>query len=225
MWIAMFGPTTNNTGHLEKWLSAIGGLLGIIAVVFISRHFLESDAVPWVVASMGASAVLLFAVPHGPMSQPWPVLGGHVVSAAIGAACAKWVPDILLAASLSVALAIGTMHYLRCIHPPGGATALTAVVGGESFHSLGFDYVLTPTLLNVSMILLIAVVFNYSFSWRRYPAFLGRQLEARRNPPVVTANKDSGTAANHPQLQETNLTSVDPTLIRPGQYYCNGHYD
>ncbi|WP_197722051.1 HPP family protein [Sulfuriflexus mobilis] len=171
-WTVMLGVTENTTGHLEKWLSAIGSLLGMLGVILISRYFLEPDAVPWVVASMGASAVLLFAASHGPMSQPWPLLGGHLVSATIGVACAQWLPDAAIAASLAVALAIVAMHYLRCLHPPGGATALTAVVGGDSFHALGFQYVVTPILLNAMMILFVAVLFNYVFPWRRYPISL-----------------------------------------------------
>jgi CBS-domain-containing membrane protein len=119
---------------------------------------------------MGASAVLLFAVPHGQLSQPWPVFGGHLVSALIGVASAKLVAPPLLAAAVAVALAISAMYYLRCIHPPGGATALTAVAGGETVHALGFHYVLTPVLLNVLIILAVALLFNFPFSWRRYPA-------------------------------------------------------
>jgi CBS-domain-containing membrane protein len=121
---------------------------------------------------MGASAVLLFAVPHGALSQPWPVLGGHVISALIGVSCAKFIPLPLLAAAFSVALAIGAMHYLNCIHPPGGATALSAVIGGDAIHQLGFQYVLTPVLLNTIIVLIVAILFNYPFHWRRYPLAL-----------------------------------------------------
>lgn len=124
---------------------------------------------------MGASAVLLFAVPHGQLSQPWPVLGGHLISAFIGVACAKWIPNLTLAAPVAVALAIGAMHYLRCIHPPGGATALTAVIGGPALRALGFHYVVTPVLLDTLAILLVAVLFNGFFAWRRYPAVLATQ--------------------------------------------------
>jgi len=124
---------------------------------------------------MGASAVLLFAVPHGPLSQPWPVLGGHFVSALVGVACTKAIAQPMLAAPVAVGLAIGSMHYLRCIHPPGGATALSAVVGGEPVHQLGFHFVLTPVLWNAAVILLVALLFNYPFTWRRYPLALARR--------------------------------------------------
>ncbi len=69
---------------------------------------------------MGASAVLLFAAPHVPFSQPWNVFGGHIISAIVGVACWQWIPDYTVAASASVGLAIGAMYFARCIHPPGG---------------------------------------------------------------------------------------------------------
>ncbi len=168
------GIDAARAGHLEKWLSATGGLFGLWAVISISQAELGDAGSAGLVASMGASAVLLFAVPHGTLSQPWPVVGGHLVSALIGVAVAKFVPQMALAAPLAVALAIGAMHYLRCIHPPGGATALSAVVGGEAVHQLGFMYVLTPVMLNTLVILLVALVFNYPLRWRRYPAALSR---------------------------------------------------
>ncbi len=95
-----------------------------------------------------------------------------MVSALVGVSCALLIPSPLLAAALAVGLAIGAMHYLRCIHPPGGATALTAVVGGSGIHDLGYGFLVMPVLLNVVVILVVAVVFNYPFSWRRYPAAL-----------------------------------------------------
>jgi CBS-domain-containing membrane protein len=100
------------------------------------------------------------------------------VSAAVGVACARYVPDPMVAASLAVGLAIGAMHYLRCIHPPAGATALAVVLGGESLRALGFAFVVTPVLLNVLIILAVAVAFNAVFPWRRYPVFLARRNAA-----------------------------------------------
>jgi len=151
-----------------------GGLVGIVGVILISEAQLGLQGSAVIVSSMGSSAVLLFAVPHGPLSQPWSVVGGHLVSALIGVACAKLVADPVFAASAAVGLAIGAMHYLRCLHPPGGATALGAVIGGEAIQQLGFQFVLTPVLLNTATILLVATLFNYPFPWRRYPSALAR---------------------------------------------------
>ena len=163
------GITDIHVTHAEKWLSAIGGMLGILCIVSISQAQLGLAGSTSIIASMGATAVLLFAVPQGPLSQPWPVFGGHVVSAIIGVACSQWIPLPALAAAVAVAVAITSMHYLRCIHPPGGATALSAVVGGDAVHQLGFQFVLTPVALNAMTILAVAFVFNAPFVWRRYP--------------------------------------------------------
>jgi CBS-domain-containing membrane protein len=157
------------TSHREKVISTVGGFFGILAVCWISCRVLDVQGAALMVGSMGASAVLLFAVPHGSLSQPWPVLGGHVLSAAVGVTVARWVPDPMLAAALAVSLSIAVMYYLRCIHPPGGGTALVAVVGGAQVHALGYGYLVEPVLLNVSAILIVAVLVNYPFAWRRYP--------------------------------------------------------
>ena len=154
----------------EHWISAGGGLIGILAVLWLSHYWMGAHGGVLAVASMGASAVLLFAAPHGALSQPWPVFGGHLVSAAIGVTCAHWLGhEPMLAASLAVALSIAGMYTLRCLHPPGGATALYAVLGGEAVHALGYGYVFSPVLLNVVVLLAVAVAFNYPFAWRRYP--------------------------------------------------------
>lgn len=153
----------------EQWISAAGGLVGILAVLWVSHALLDGQATVLVIASMGASAVLLFAAPHGALSQPWPLLGGHLVSAAVGVTSAQWIAEPMLAASVAVAAAIGLMYALRCLHPPGGATALIAVIGGESITALGYDYLFVPVLLNAMVMLVVAVLFNFPFAWRRYP--------------------------------------------------------
>jgi CBS-domain-containing membrane protein len=168
----------------EHWVSATGGLVGILAVLWVSHWWTGGHTALLTVTSVGASAVLLFASPHGALSQPWPVFGGHLVSAAIGVACARWLSmDPMLAASLAVSLSIAAMYTLRCLHPPGGATALNAVVGGEAVHALGYDYVMNPVLVNVVILLVVAVLFNYPFPWRRYPQVWFRKPCA----PIETA--------------------------------------
>jgi len=158
--------------HAEIALSTLGGFLGILAIFLISAWWFDPATAVIIVPSMGASAVLLFAAPHAPFSQPWNVAAGHVLSALVGVACWRWIPQLPVAASAGVGLAIGIMYLARCIHPPGGATALAAVIGSEQLHALGFGYVLQPILLNVTVILLVAALFNGLFAWRRYPARL-----------------------------------------------------
>lgn len=166
--------TTNNT---DKLLAGAGAILGVGLVILFTRE-LAGPAQSLALVSMGATAVLLFAVPHGALSQPWPVLGGHGSAALIGVTCNLYIPDPLLGASLAVALSVMAMHYLRCIHPPGGATALFAVLGGPRGDAIGFGFVLHPVLSSVLVMLAVAVVFNYPFVWRRYPAALhGRKKQ------------------------------------------------
>jgi len=159
---------------LQKWLSAnpndcraaekiaatIGGGLSIFVLIAFSFWVLpEAGAVP-VVASMGASAVLLFAVPQGALSQPWPVIAGHGISAVIGVICARYIPHPSMATACAVGLAIGAMHQLKCLHPPGGATAFTAVMGGDAIHKLGFQFVIFPVLINAVLMVLLALTIH-----------------------------------------------------------------
>ncbi|MBD9482741.1 HPP family protein [Pseudomonas sp. PDM14] len=179
---SLLGWGKDATSHLEKYLATLGALIGIGLIYAVTHWLLPSEAALWVVASMGASAVLLFVVPHGALSQPWAVIGGHGLSAAVGVACQMLLPDSPFTPALAVALAILVMQYARCIHPPGGATALSAVIGGQAVHDLGFAFVLSPVLLNAAVMLLVAVLFNCLFPWRRYPAALARQPAPISNP-------------------------------------------
>jgi len=133
----------------EILTSSLGAIVGIALVAWVSSHIVGSDGLPYIVASMGAAAVLLYAAPHSPLTRPWSFVGGHLVSAAVGVSCAQWIPDLYLASGLAVGLAIFVMHQLNCLHPPGGAAALVAVIGGEQIHALGYFYILAPVGLNV----------------------------------------------------------------------------
>lgn len=170
----------------EKFVSVVGGLVSILLIVAISQHALHQTGSSMLIASMGASAVLLFAVPHGQLSQPWPVVAGHIFSAFIGVACARLIPYTPLAAACAVGISIGIMHQFKCIHPPGGATALTAVIGGPSVHQLGYGFVWSPVTLNVLVIVAIAVAFNYLFRWRQYPAAFNRRQKRSKEADEIS---------------------------------------
>jgi len=178
LWQKVLGVELSPVSHRERLVSALGGFVGIFVVFAASRAVLGAAASPVMVLSMGSTAAMLFAVPHGALSQPWPLLGGHLVAGLIGIACLLHVPDPLLAASLATGLSLGAMHYLRCIHPPAGATALAAALGNESVRAMGFGFVAVPLMLNVLIILAVAIAFNALFPWRRYPAFLVRSSAA-----------------------------------------------
>lgn len=160
--------------HIEKMVSAFGGCIAIAGIVFVSRWTLDPTSASIIIASMGASAVLLFVVPHSTLSQPWAVIAGHMISAFIGVTCTLFITEEIVSASLAVGCSIAAMYYLNCLHPPGGATALSAVLGAETTQTLAYQFMLTPVLLNVVIILSIAIVYNYLFHWRRYPSYLQR---------------------------------------------------
>lgn len=189
--LKFLGICEQSSSHKEKLISGLGAFLGILSVYLISSLFLDPKTAVYIVPSMGATAVLLFAVPHGPLAQPWNVIGGHLISAAVGVSCALLIDNILIAASAAVGLSVTAMYYSRCIHPPGGATALAAVIGSTQLQSLGYLYILMPVLLNTFTILGIAFLFNALFDWRCYPAyFYNKKLQKKsKNNEVYAAIK------------------------------------
>ncbi|HDR9000725.1 TPA: HPP family protein [Burkholderia vietnamiensis] len=168
-WLYSFIPHPMTLGWRERMRSCTGALVGI-ATVGVTMRLLPGvpGLVPLLVAPMGASAVLLFAVPASPLAQPWSIVGGNLVAATVGVACAQWITDPITAAAVAVALAIGGMFALRCVHPPSGAVALTAVLGGPAIHALGFGFVVVPIALQ-SAILLSAALVYHALTGHRYP--------------------------------------------------------
>ncbi|WP_429324059.1 HPP family protein [Paraburkholderia sp. GAS348] len=168
-WLSSFTPHPIAVRWPERFRSCLGALLGI-AFTGGTMHVLLGPAanIPLLVAPMGASAVLLFAVPASPLAQPWSIIGGNIVSATVGVACASWIADPVGAAALAVALAICAMFALRCVHPPSGAVALTAVLGGPAVHALGYRFVAEPIAIQ-SVALLCAAIAYHAATGHRYP--------------------------------------------------------
>jgi len=166
-WLRSFVPAPISVSRREVALGCLGALLGLWCTAWLSHRML-TGLNPWFIAPMGASAVLLFAVPASPLAQPWSIVGGNTVSALIGVACAAHVADATLACALAASLAIGAMFLLRCLHPPSGAVALTAVLGGPAVRSLGYAFVLWPVAIDSLLLLMTALLFNVS-ARRRYP--------------------------------------------------------
>jgi CBS domain-containing membrane protein len=154
----------------EKLRSSLAAFAAILAVGYLSSLFLEGTGLVVLVASMGASAVLLFAVPHSPLTQPWPLVGGTVISAFIGVTSASFIADPWVAGAVAVSLSILAMHLTHSLHPPGGAIALLAVLGGESVRAEGYWFVLAPVGLNALIILVAALLINNLLPGHRYPA-------------------------------------------------------
>jgi CBS domain-containing membrane protein len=149
------------TGPVDWLRSSMGALIGILSTGMICHAWMGShDSLPLLVAPIGASAVLVFAVPASPLAQPWSVLGGNTLSALAGIACGLVIDDPIYAGAAAVATAIVAMRAARCLHPPGGATALTAVIGGPAIAAAGWSFAFVPVALNSLILVAIGWLFN-----------------------------------------------------------------
>ena len=148
-WLKALGIELSPVSHRERLASALGGFSRHFLVYAVSKAMLDDGVSPIMLFSMGSTAVMLFAVPHGPLSQPWPLLGGHLVSGLIGITCLRYIPSATLAGSLGWGFRSASCTTLRCLHPPAGATALAASLGNETVRTMGYGFVVAPLMLNV----------------------------------------------------------------------------
>ncbi|HET6525766.1 HPP family protein [Sphingopyxis sp.] len=179
--ILLFVPLLAGASLRDRAIGSVGALIGI-AVVGVFCILFFPAATPWIVAPVGASAVLLFAVPASPLAQPWSIVGGNVLSAAFGVIVMGMVPEPAVAAALAVGGAILIMSLLRCLHPPGGAAALSAVIGGHTLQSGHAAHLLLPMLVN-SLLLVAAGWAFHRFSGHSYP----HRAAPVEGKPVVAA--------------------------------------
>lgn len=162
-------------GFKDGCLTALACFTAILITGFVAHTFAPNQP-PLLVASMGASAVILYVLPNSPLAQPWPLVMGHLSSACIGVGVAYVMPSVIYAAATAAGLSILSMLLLRCVHPPAAATALTPIVGHDTSKAIDFMFVLMPVGLNVVIMLGLAVVFNRVVLYRPYPAL---------NPPAI----------------------------------------
>ncbi|MBF0317130.1 MAG: HPP family protein [Nitrospirae bacterium] len=156
----------------EIFWSWVGGFLGISAVALLHYKVFKGMDMMMLIGSFGASAVLIYGAIKSPLAQPRNLLGGHVLSALVGVAAYKIFGGYLwLAAPMAVATAIALMQATRTLHPPGGATALIAVIGGSDIHALGVLYALIPAGAGALIMLIVALIVNNIPKTRRYPEF------------------------------------------------------
>lgn len=174
-WLRSFQPLPMKVSARERVRVVFGALLGIALAAALSHGFSGNTVSAWLIAPMGASAVLVFGVPASPMAQPWAVVGGNMVSALVGVGCSLWIPDPHVAAAFAVSMAIAAMFLLGCLHPPGGASALLMVLT----HTTDPHFVLFPVLFNAIALTLAGVLYN-SLTGRPYPHVL-------TPPPGATA--------------------------------------
>ena len=152
--------------------SWVGGFVGIGVVAYLNYSRFEHTDLVMIVGSFGASAVLIYGAIKRPLAQPRNLLGGHVISAITGVTCYLLFHNHLwFASALAVATSIALMHATKTLHPPGGATALIAVIGGEKIHALGYLYAIIPVGVGATIMLAIALLINNIPQKRRYPEF------------------------------------------------------
>jgi CBS-domain-containing membrane protein len=160
-------PRVSNAEILWSW---IGSFVGIGAVGLVQQFYFEGTDFTLILGSFGASAVLVYGAVRSPLAQPRNLVGGHLVSAVVGVAAFQLLGhEPWLAEAVAVATAIAAMHATKTLHPPGGATALIAVIGSEQIHALGFLYVLVPATTGALILLLVGLLVNNIPATRRYP--------------------------------------------------------
>lgn len=163
----LFAPLLAGGRSRDRLFAALGGLIAILIVGLVCHRLLPAGT-PYLAAPLGATAVLLFAVPASPLSQPWPALGGNMVSAVVGIAAARLIPQPELAAAVATGGAIFLMSLLRCLHAPGGGTALVTALAAHGSPAAGWSFVLYPIGLNAALLVLAAMLFH-RISGHSYP--------------------------------------------------------
>lgn len=165
----------------DHFWSFVGAFIGIGIIAYLQSLQLPQLENLFLIGSFGASSVLIYGAVYSPLAQPRNLVAGHVISALVGVTVAKVLPDIIwITAPTAVALSIVAMQVARCLHPPGGATALIAVSGGTKIAEMGYMYVLSPVLSGALILLVIALIFNNITKDRHYPVKHSRLRKSRR---------------------------------------------
>ncbi|MEG3153320.1 HPP family protein [Sphingomonas sp. RB1R13] len=165
----LFRPIIAGAHLTERLIACLGAAICIaLTVVVCAALPLAAADLPIIVAPLGASAVLIFAVPSSPLAQPWPVIGGNVLSVLAGVAAFNVFPNGAVAAGVAVGGAILVMSLLRCLHPPGGAAALTAVIGSHGIYAAGYSFAFAPVGINSIALVALGMLFHRA-TGRSYP--------------------------------------------------------
>lgn len=164
-----FKPLLAGANLRDRAIACLCAAIGIALTIVVCAGLPLAEAdLPVIVAPLGASAVLVFAVPSSPLAQPWPVVGGNTISTLVGVAVFDLVPHATVAAGVAVGAAILVMSFLRCLHPPGGAAALTAVIGSQGIHDAGYAFAFAPVAIN-SIALVALAMFLHRVTAHSYP--------------------------------------------------------
>jgi CBS-domain-containing membrane protein len=166
------GKSPPGVGGWELFWSWIGAAMGIMICAYPSSEYFEPRDMIFLMGSFGASAVLAFGAVKSPLAQPRNLVGGHIVSGLAGVACQQLFGGVVwVAAALAVSFAIVAMLITKSLHPPGGATALIAVIGGTKIHRLGFLYPFFPAGAGAFILLIVALIVNNLSKHRKYPEY------------------------------------------------------
>ncbi|RPD47115.1 HPP family protein [Hymenobacter sediminis] len=156
--------------YKEHFWTFVGSFAGIGLLGWLHSSLLSASDNIFLIASFGASSVLIYGIINSPLAQPRNLIGGHVLCALVGVTVQRYLPlPMWVTAALAVSSSIVLMQVTRTLHPPGGATALMAVIGSDKLKALGYGFVLCPVLTGVVILLLVAIVFNNATSHRSYP--------------------------------------------------------
>lgn len=168
--LSLFNPILPGATGRDRAIACLGAVVAIALTGLIAAWLHgDGEALPWIVAPIGASAVLLFAVPASPMAQPWPIVGGNTLSALVGFAVGEAFGHGAIACGLAVGLAIAVMSATRSLHPPGGAAALFGALGGALVEDAGWWFPLAPVALNALILVAVGWVFHRYLSGHPYP--------------------------------------------------------
>ncbi len=180
--LVSFKPGFDPVSVTEKIRSGLAALTGILLLGLALRFWPQHGYPLIMLASMAAAAVLLYAAPHSPMAQPWPLIGGNLLSALIGWSCSLAIPDPVWAGACAVGAAVTAMHLAHCLHPPGAATALIMVLNATQFHEHGWLWTAGVVLANALFSLVLALAINNLIPGRHYPLRRGPHVR----PPGIS---------------------------------------
>jgi CBS domain-containing membrane protein len=183
---ASFRPTFDPVSLTEKFRSSVAAMFSMLLLGEI-LHLLPDGGQPMILfASMAAANVLMYAAPHSPMAQPWPLVVGNLLSGAVGLMCVVFIPDPVIAAACAVGLSILVMHLAHALHPPGASTAMIIVLNAAHIQQSGWIWAAEAVLTNAVFSLLLAFVINNLIHVGRYP-MQRHQLQ----PPSIAAHSDN----------------------------------
>lgn len=188
--LASFNIHTGQTSPAEKLRSGLAGGIAILLLMLVLHRLPQGAHSLFIVASMAASATLLYATPHSPLAQPWNLVGGHLASALAGLLCSLLIPEPTLAAGAAVGAAILVMEFLRCLHPPSAATALMMVLANSQFRDLGWQWAVYIVAINAGISLLLALAINNLLPGRRYPMRAIAEQAPPKPAPFISLEQD-----------------------------------